>query len=126
MLGEAASPVPNTPVKLRILVVEDDALILMSTVDMLMDMGHEVEQAMNLAQARVVVASKSIDLVLVDVGLPDGNGLDFAHQLREQQPKLRIIVASGHRVEASENLGVIQKPYMEADLASAIGFLFGK
>ncbi|MES2548474.1 MAG: response regulator [Pseudomonadota bacterium] len=89
-------------------------------------MGHEVEQAMNLAQARVVVASKSIDLVLVDVGLPDGNGLDFAHQLREQQPKLRIIVASGHRVEASENLGVIQKPYMEADLASAIGFLFGK
>lgn len=126
MLGEAASPVPNTPVKLRILVVEDDALILMSTVDMLMDMGHEVEQAMNLAQARVVVASNSIDLVLVDVGLPDGNGLDFAHQLREQQPKLRILVASGHRVEASENLGGIQKPYMEADLASAIGFLFGK
>lgn len=126
MLGEAGSPGPKAPLKLRILVVEDDAIILMSTVEILADMGHEVEQAMNLAQARAVVASKPIDLVLVDLGLPDGNGLDFAYQLREQLPELRILVASGHAVEATENVGVIQKPYLEADLASAISALFGK
>jgi CheY-like chemotaxis protein len=125
MLSEVKTPGRNTTDGLRILVVEDEALILMSTVDMLTDMGHTVQQAMTIAQARALIASEPLDLVILDIGLPDGSGLDFAKELLQQFSKLKLLVASGSQVEPSKGMGVIGKPYSEADLAPAIARLFG-
>lgn len=111
--------------ELSILVVEDDVIILMSAVDMLTDMGHRVEQALTLAQARVIVEAEALDLVIVDQGLPDGHGLDFAKELREQHADLKILVASGSAVNPGCGMAAIAKTYSEADLATAIAGLFG-
>jgi len=125
MLGDGKMPKPLISPKLRILVVEDEPIILMATADMLVEMGHNVEKAMNLAQARAVVASKPIDLIILDLGLPDGNGMDFVKELRKHYLQMRIVIASGDTVEATKDMGVINKPYSEAGLAAAIKAMIG-
>jgi ActR/RegA family two-component response regulator len=53
----------------------------------------------------------------LDVGLPDGNGLDLAAQLRERRPQLRMIIASGYvqpatgKFEGDPNVAFLRKPF---------------
>lgn len=122
VLGDA-KPKHEVAPRLRILVVEDEPIILMATADMLMDLGHDVEQAMTLAQARAVLASHPINLVILDLGLPDGNGRDFVKELGAHHPHVKVLIASGDRIDANETLRVISKPYSDADLTLAINEL---
>jgi two-component system, NtrC family, response regulator AtoC len=61
----------------QILVVEDEALFARATKKRLEQAGHHCTVAGDLASARNVVKSARPDLVLLDLRLPDGNGLDF-------------------------------------------------
>jgi len=81
--------------KMRILVVEDEPLILMSTVDMVEELGHAVEEARSAEEAIRILEKKSIDVLLTDVGLPGMTGTDLARIVRERWPTVRIIFASG-------------------------------
>ena len=49
-------------------------------------------EASSLAQARTLIASRVVDLALIDFGLPDGSGLDVLRALREAQPNARAVV----------------------------------
>jgi DNA-binding NtrC family response regulator len=57
--------------------------------------GFAVLEASSLAEARQVIVSNPVEGVLLDLNLPDGNGLDWIAELRGSQPGTAIIVISG-------------------------------
>ncbi|MCV3764692.1 PAS domain-containing protein [Rhizobium sp. TRM95796] len=107
----------------RALVVDDEALIRLTTNDTLEELGLAVAEAGTLAQAEARFDA-SIDLLVVDLHLPDGNGLDLAHRLQAQKPGLLVVIATGNDPKSvSHRLThavVIGKPYDEAKLEAAI------
>lgn len=68
--------------KIKILIVEDDPQISKSLEMALTYAGYEVKTAERLAQAREQVHTNTFQILLLDVNLPDGNGLDFCHEIR--------------------------------------------
>ncbi len=81
----------------RVLVVEDIALIRMTTVDMLTELGHDAVEAANGSEALAAFdADPAIDLVLTDVGLPGMTGKELVKELRKRKPGIPVVVASGY------------------------------
>lgn len=76
----------------RILLVEDNEQIMRGNKRMLTRRGYEVISALTLAQARSLVQVQMPDLLVLDIMLPDGNGLDFMAELRRysQAPVLLL------------------------------------
>ena len=66
---------------MKILIVEDDK-ILNNGIAMTLG-GYEIVQAYHLAEARRLLADSHPDLVLLDINLPDGSGLDFCRELKK-------------------------------------------
>lgn len=80
---------------MRILVVEDEPLILMSTTDMLETMGHVVFEAVSAEEALTNLGRETIDVLLTDNRLPGMSGADLAVGCRRRRPGLGLIFASG-------------------------------
>lgn len=68
----------------HILLVEDNKEIQRANKDMLELLGYKVTLAMNLSEARSVLEKETPDVIVLDIMLPDGSGLDFLSELREQ------------------------------------------
>jgi PAS domain S-box-containing protein len=113
--------------RLSVLVCEDEYLILMNTVHMLADLGHDVTEASNGSKALAALEKMSCDVIVIDVGLPDMTGVELARKARELHPSIGIVFATGHaRIDGKETIEgalAITKPYSEADLKAAIGQL---
>ncbi|SHG29769.1 Response regulator receiver domain-containing protein [Kaistia soli DSM 19436] len=109
---------------MRLLVCEDDFLILMNTAEMLRELGHEVEEAADGRSALAALADDAFDVLLTDVGLPDMNGVELAHRVRATTPDLPIIFASGlGDVEGfgdDASVAFVQKPYTMPALEMAL------
>jgi PAS domain S-box-containing protein len=82
---------------LSILLVEDHADTADAVADLLRDLGHRVEVAGSVAAA-LAAAGPGIDLVISDLGLPDGSGLDLMRALKGSHG-LRGIALSGYGTE---------------------------
>lgn len=108
---------------LRVLVVEDDALIGELLAEMLVGMGHDV-CAIELTEAGAVAAAArhKPDLMIVDVQLGDGNGVEAVRAIHRHGPVPHIFVSGDiSRVKLPwPGSVIIQKPYREADLARVI------
>ncbi|MFY9823362.1 MAG: ATP-binding protein [Thermoanaerobaculia bacterium] len=83
---------------LRLLLVEDHAPTLEVMAALLEIAGHEVNTAIDLRSARELAASRELDLVVSDLGLPDGTGFDLMRELRDQYG-LKGIAVSGYGME---------------------------
>lgn len=83
---------------LRLLVVEDHASTLKTLCNLLQRDGHTVVAAASLAQALKAAAEQPFDLVVSDLGLPDGTGIQLMEKLREAY-SLRGIALSGYGME---------------------------
>ena len=109
---------------LRILMVDDDALILMNSVDMLEDLGYDVTSANSGAKAlEILAADMMYDLLITDYSMPNMNGLQLALAVRALLPKLPILLATGYvelPVKSDLMLAQLSKPYSQSDLQSAI------
>lgn len=70
----------------RVLIVEDEGVFARAVAKRLGRVGYQCEVAGTLSEAREAVGRRSPDLILLDMRLPDGSGLDFLAWLREQQP----------------------------------------
>lgn len=86
-----------------ILVIEDDRPTRTFLADNLLADGFEVIQAENAAKARAELEARDPDLAILDLGLPDGDGLALLRQVRAGEhaagwvsPSLPVIVLSGH------------------------------
>lgn len=89
---------PAEPSPLRLLLVEDNEPTLEVMTTLLEMVGHEVSAAPDLRTARRLAESHSFDLLVSDLGLPDGSGLDLMRELRERYG-LRGIAVSGFGME---------------------------
>ncbi|WP_435010975.1 ATP-binding protein [Tundrisphaera lichenicola] len=87
---------PSGP--LRILLVEDDAVTLKVMARLLVGRGHDVATAETVASASLAVEQSDFDLLISDLGLPDGSGLDLIQQLRARGPILGIAL-TGHGMD---------------------------
>nr|WP_269456053.1 hybrid sensor histidine kinase/response regulator [Rhizobium quercicola] len=109
---------------LRILMVDDDALIAMSTVDMLEDLGHSVVEANSGRQALgVLEGGDAFDLMITDFSMPGMNGAELARQALALRPDLRILIATGYaELPAGTELNIprLGKPYSQDQLATEI------
>ena len=74
---------PSVARLIQILFVEDHEDTARALSRLLMNAGYAVSHANTLARARELVAGQRFDLVISDLGLPDGSGLDLMRQLRE-------------------------------------------
>jgi CheY-like chemotaxis protein len=124
---------PSRPGRLRrALVVEDDPLVCLSTVDALKSLGLSAEGAQNGRQALDLLAARGdFDVIITDVALPDVNGYDLATEAHRLRPEIKIIVATGHpegpfeegrkRAPGTERATVhLAKPYAIDDLRRAL------
>jgi two-component system, response regulator PdtaR len=108
---------------LRILVVEDDAMIGMMLTEMLEEMGHDV-CSIEATEAEAISAADRCrpDLMIVDVLLGGGNGVSAVTEILRAGPMPHLFVSGDiSRIKALRpDAVVIQKPYRESDLARAI------
>lgn len=111
---------------MRALLVEDEALVALIAEEVLDSLGFAVTVAGSGAEARAALPD-GFDVAIIDVGLPDERGDDFAKYVRTAHPDLAILMASGY--DPSETaalfgddpkLVAIGKPYTEGDLAGAL------
>jgi PAS domain S-box-containing protein len=110
--------------KITILVVDDDALIAMSTVDMLADLGHDVIEANSGDRALEILRDdRPVDLLVTDYSMPRMNGAELAVAAREIRPGLPILLATGYAelpTGSALSLPRISKPYQQDQLAAEI------
>src|SRR5262245_9582206 len=72
----------------RILVCDDDASIRFARAKILKAAGHTVFEAGKLSEATVLLHEMRPELLICDVNLPDGDGIEFSRALKEN-PELR-------------------------------------
>lgn len=87
-LGPGITPGPSQ----RILLVEDHGDTQRVMVSLLRGFGHTVTTANSVAQACNTIDTQTIDLLICDIGLPDGSGLDVVRRLKARSPAKAIAV----------------------------------
>ncbi|KFC64432.1 PAS/PAC sensor hybrid histidine kinase [Devosia sp. LC5] len=110
-----------------ILVVDDDALINMNTVDMVEDLGHTALEAYSGKQALEILGSgQQVDMLITDYAMPGMTGVELAGKARQLRPGLPILLATGYAdlpSGTSTDLPRLAKPYQQTDLATQIARL---
>lgn len=81
--------------KSKILLIDDEPGTLFGFTRYLSKSGYGVTQAENLLSAEQAFLLQSFDVIIVDVNLPDGSGLNFIDKIRSQSPEIPIIVITG-------------------------------
>jgi two-component system, NtrC family, response regulator AtoC len=79
-----------------VLIVEDEPGLRQGLGDVVTAMGSEAALAAGLAEARGIVAARSVDCVLLDIRLRDGDGLDYLSELRGTARGVPVIVATAY------------------------------
>lgn len=77
--------------KKTLLVIDDDKTIL-TALRMLMEDEYHVYTAKNGAEGLELVRDKQPDLVLLDIGLPDTNGMELIEQIKNADPRIVVIM----------------------------------
>ncbi len=80
----------------RLLIIEDERIAAESLAQFLEGKNYETECAYTLAEANGIAAGMAHDIYLVDVRLPDGNGLELIPRLRASHPDSTIIILTAY------------------------------
>ena len=115
---------------LKILLVDDDALVRSGTVELLLDLGHGVIEAGSGAEAvRLLTEAGSFDVVVTDFSMPAMNGIDLAKRIRDAHGALPVIIASGYgdtrNADGFEVIWLV-KPYLQEELARTVDKAVGR
>jgi DNA-binding NtrC family response regulator len=110
-----------------VLLIEDEPVVRSALRNQLVREGYEVEETDRIAPARERATGPSPSLVLLDLQLPDGNGLDLLPDLRRAWPETPVIVMTGHgsieiAVDAMRQgaANFVQKPINYTEISLAI------
>jgi two-component system response regulator PilR (NtrC family) len=110
-----------------ILVVDDEADLVTTYERVLRRQGHQVNSAGSRDAALVALGARPFDLVVTDVRLPDGDGLDVVRAAREARTPPPVIVVTGYPSEAGRRQATeagaafyLAKPFTIARFLEAI------
>jgi two-component system response regulator PilR (NtrC family) len=109
-----------------IVVVDDDPLFTQTITTVLTLAGYIVSAHLTFAGAEEFIRANTVDALVADLHLKDGNGWDLIELAREQQPDLGVVVVSGYYdALAEENarrfgVAVLTKPFNPDDLISVV------
>ncbi len=115
------------PVVKRVLVVDDEADFLATYERLLRRLGYEVITAMSRAAGLAAVAEKRPHLVISDLRLPDGDGLDVVRAARGVPDPPPVIVVTGYPSDETRRAAIaagatafFTKPFAAAGLLAAV------
>ena len=126
---------PANPRKLRILLTEDNAVNQLLAVRMLQKQGYTVGVANNGKEALAALARERFDLVLMDVQMPDMDGLEATSQIRKREKVMGvarqpIVAMTAHAIAGDRERcldagmdGYVSKPFRLADLLKEIALV---
>jgi DNA-binding response OmpR family regulator len=118
----------------RILIVEDEPNIALSLDFLMRQEGHDVRRAGSVAAARAALDAAPPDLVLLDVALPDGSGVDLCRAIRQRADcaatRVLLVSARGRDAdvaagEAAGADGYVTKPFAVDDVVGRVAALLG-
>jgi len=127
--ASAAPPIDDsTPLEGLVLLVEDEALVRKATARLLEELGLEVLTASSPAAVPAVLAQARapIALLISDVVMPGGSGLELVEGLRAERPELPVVMISGYAHEDLQGLlktkatRFLAKPFTRASLGAVI------
>ncbi len=111
---------------MKIMLVEDNDAIIMGLEYLLTQEGYQVYTARTAAEARQYSERESCDLVLLDIGLPDGNGFALCRKIKEEY-RIPVIFLTAREEEADVVKGLdlgaedyVIKPFRNRELISRI------
>jgi len=106
----------------RLLIVEDEPLVAFDTEHFLRECEFEIVATVDrVADAMTVIhGDNEIDLILVDISLADGSGLDVAHAAHQVSIPVLFVTGSCPEGARSVAVGCLAKPYAQRDLLAAI------
>jgi two-component system OmpR family response regulator len=111
----------------RLLVVDDDTDIRDLIVEQLETVGYAPRAADSIASAKAVLASEPIDLIILDLTLPDGDGADFCRALRASDHQAAIIMVTARDAPSARVMGLengaddyLVKPFEPRELVARV------
>ena len=115
----------------KILLVEDEEALCETVAAALRDYGHTVDTSLNGRDALTRLRSREpYDAIVLDLRLPDMNGLEIVEYLKSSRPSLGLIVASGYleqedvlRTAERWPIMMLRKPYAASDLIERLAML---
>src|SRR5580700_3870398 len=87
---------PNTPHKPRLLILDEDRIILQSLSQFLSREGYDVRSTDRAGEAMAILEAGQIELLLADVNIPDVKPAEFLRDVRRRGPHLVVIVITGY------------------------------
>ena len=111
---------------MKTLIVEDSATLCAIYAQYLDGSGLEVDSVETLSAARESLAKTDVQLVLLDIELPDGNGLDLIDDLQQLSPQPAVVVMTGHGADYAEQAiargadDFLNKPFDAARLRATL------
>jgi PAS domain S-box-containing protein len=118
-----------------VLVVDDEPVVLAISARMLKKVGYTVIEADGGREAVRLYRKyeKSIDLVLLDMIMPDMGGAEVFNRLKDINPQVRVVLATGYTLEGQAGdlvqggcIGVIQKPFTLEVLSRQVAYAIGQ
>jgi two-component system catabolic regulation response regulator CreB len=110
-----------------VLLLEDDPAIARTVAYALERDGFAVRHVLLVREAAEQLRSGAADVALLDVGLPDGSGLDLCRTLRQEQPALPIVLLTARSDETDRVLGLelgaddyVAKPFSPRELVARV------
>lgn len=91
---------------MRILLIEDDAMIGAATLKYLQQESYVVDWVQNVAEAELALDCQEYEVLLLDLGLPDGSGLQILSHLRRRGGKQAVIILTARDAVADRISGL--------------------
>lgn len=116
---------------LRVLVIDDDDAVRLTIRNCLLSAGHEVADAPNGERGLAAFEASSFDVVILDILMPEKEGIETIREMRRRSAKIPIIAISGGGrtktldfLAAAKALGAtatLQKPFSRDALLAEVG-----
>ena len=122
---QASDAAPVAGRRAHVLIVDDDPQVRHVTASFLTGFGHSTTEAGDGEAALRHLQRDRYDIVVADLAMPGMSGIELAAAIREQDPRLPVLILTGHAdaMQIPEDLPVLAKPFRSADLAARVAAL---
>ncbi len=112
---------------MKILIVDDDPMVIKSCIRILDAEGHEIHTADTVEKGETLLDESAFDLLITDIKMPGQDGFEMIRRSVQLRPEMPILVMSGYLmpeiVDEGRRLGVnhfIPKPFTPDEMLSAV------